>query len=65
MDSFEIVNAVINGATLEIYSQQAKDDVACAYVDEKPVSVSHAVRASQNPLVKILAQSGNWAAYSA
>jgi hypothetical protein len=65
MDSFEIVNAVMNGATLEIYSQQAKDDVACAYVDEKPVSVSQAVRASQNPLVKISAKSGNWAAYSA
>ena len=65
MDSFEIVNAVMNGATLEIYSQQAKDDVACAYVDEKPVSVSQAVRASQNPIVKISAQSGNWAAYNA
>lgn len=65
MDSFEIVNAVMNGATLEIYSQQSKDDVACAYVGEKPVSVSHAVRASQNPLIKIYAKSGNWVAYGA
>lgn len=65
MDSFEIVNAMMNGATLEIYSQQAKDDVACAYVDETPVSVSQVVHASQNPIVKISAQSGKWTAYKA
>ena len=65
MDSFEIVNAMMNGATLEIYSQECKDDVACAYVDEKQVSVSQAVRASQNPIVKVIGKSGNWSAYTA
>ena len=65
MDSFEIVTAIINGATLEIYTQESKHDQAAAYVDEKPVSITQAARAAQNPLVKVSAKSGNWSAYCA
>lgn len=65
MDSFEIVTAIINGATLEIYTQEGKHDQAAAYVDETPVSITQAARASQNPLVKVSAKSGNWTAYCA
>lgn len=65
MDSFEIVNAVINGAVLEIYSQVEKGDTAMAYVDERNVSVSQAVRASHNNLIKVVSSVGNWKAYKA
>lgn len=65
MDSFEIVNAVMNGATLEIYTQESKHDNPAAYVDEKPVSITQAARAAQNPLLKAIAKSGNWTAYAA
>ena len=65
MDSFEIVTAIIDGATLEIYTQETKYHQAAAYVDEVPVSITQAVRAAQNPLVKVSAKSGNWTAYCA
>lgn len=65
MDSFEIVTAVINGATLEIYTQESKHDAPVAYIDEKPVSITQAARAAQNPLLKVVAKSGNWSAYCA
>lgn len=65
MDSFEIVNAVISGATLEIYSQESKEDKPAAYVNDKPVSITQAARAAQNPLLKVIAKQRNWAAYSA
>lgn len=65
MDSFEIVNAIINGATLEIYSQESKGDQAAAYVDGEPVSITQAARAAQNPLVKAIAKQSNWTAYRA
>lgn len=65
MDSFEIVNAVISGATLEIYTQESKDDKPAAYVDEKSVSITQAARAAQNPLLKVIAKQGNWTAYAA
>ena len=65
VDSFEIVTAIINGATLEIYTQESKYDQAAAYVDEVPVSITQAARAAQNPLVKAIAKQSNWTAYCA
>lgn len=65
MDSFEIVSAILKGATLEVYQTTKDENTAAAYVDELPVSISQAMRAINNPLVKQSAKSSNWSAYVA
>ena len=65
MDHFDIINAVVNGATLEVYAQTKDNPTAKAYLDEVPVSVSQAMRAVASDQIKPTASHREWTAYAA
>ena len=65
MDHMEIISAVLAGKILEISSQTRFNDGAHAFLDGKRVSVSQAVRAIRNPMIKVAATASEWTAYSA
>lgn len=65
MDHMEIIQAVMAGKILEISSQTRYSAGARAFLDGDAVSVTQAVRAAENPAIKVTAKASEWTAYGA